>query len=919
MEKSNWHALGQEEVLLKLQTDREKGLEQKEAARRLELVGPNQLIQQKRISPVAIFLSQFKDFMVLVLMAATIISGLLGEYADAITIMAIIIINAILGFVQEFRAEKSMEALKKLIAPEATVKREGETVRVPASQLVPGDIVILDTGDIIPADLRIMEANQLEVEEAALTGESVPVKKRPQEIYSTDTPLGDRRNMGFMGTVITRGKGWGIVVETGMSTEMGQIADYIQRTEEEDTPLQKRLAQLGRWLVLFCLAIVTVVVVTGVLRGEPVYRMFLTGVSLAVAAIPEGLPAIVTIALAVGVQKMVKRQAIVRKLPAVETLGCATVICSDKTGTLTQNEMTVRQIFSSGDFVHVTGEGYEPRGKFVYPEMDKWRKENKYGLELALKIAALCNNADLQKNDTVVRGLFRNKKEDTWKVLGDPTEGALLVAAAKAGIWREHLEKTERRVYEIPFDSERKRMSVVYLTKNGPVVYCKGAPDVILNLCTSVFWQGKAVLLTKELKEEILQANDRMAAQALRVLGFAFRDIPRQLNWEKDENKLEENLTFVALAGMIDPPRPSAKQAVKVCKAAGIKTVMITGDHRNTAEAVAKELGIITSDSQKVLTGPELDRLTDNQLLKEVNQIAVYARVSPKHKLRIVKALKGAGHIVAMTGDGVNDAPAVKEADIGVSMGITGTDVTKEASAMILGNDDFATIVAAVEEGRGIYDNIRKFIRYLLGCNVGEVLTMFVGTLIGLPLPLLPIQILWVNLVTDGLPAMALGVDPTDPDIMQRRPRSPRESIFAHGLARRIAVRGTLICFTTLTVFVAGFYLGGEDLNLARTMAFTALVFSQLFHVFDCRSERYSIFELGFMTNPFLVGAVLCSITMQLSVIYLPFLQPIFKTVSLQVWHWVLIIGLSGGTTLLQGLYRTVKIRRKRRMIALRA
>ncbi|MBZ4652781.1 MAG: ATPase [Peptococcaceae bacterium] len=919
MEKSNWHALGQEEVVLKLQTDREKGLEEKEAARRLELVGPNQLVQQKRISPVAIFLSQFRDFMVLVLIAATVISGLLGEYADAITIMAIVIINAILGFIQEFRAEKSMEALKKLIAPEATVKREGEILRIPASQLVPGDIVILDTGDIIPADLRIMEAHQLEVEEAALTGESVPVKKRPQEIYLADTPLGDRRNMGFMGTVVTRGKGWGIAVETGMSTEMGQIADYIQKAEEEDTPLQKRLAQLGRWLVLFCLAIVAVVVVTGVLRGEPVYRMFLTGVSLAVAAIPEGLPAIVTIALAVGVQKMVKRQAIVRKLPAVETLGCATVICSDKTGTLTQNEMTVRQIFSSGDFVHVTGEGYEPRGKFVYPEMDKWRKENKYGLEMAFKIAALCNNADLQKNDTVVQGLFRNKKQGTWKVLGDPTEGALLVAAAKAGIWRETLEKSERRVYEIPFDSERKRMSVVYLTKNGPLVYCKGAPDVILNLCTSAFWQGKIIPLTKELKEEILRANDRMAAQALRVLGLAFRDIPQKLNWEKDESRLEENLTFVALAGMIDPPRLSAKKAVKLCKTAGIKTVMITGDHKNTAEAVAKELGIIASSQQKVLAGPELDGLSDNQLLKEVNQIAVYARVSPKHKLRIVKALKGAGHIVAMTGDGVNDAPAVKEADIGVSMGITGTDVTKEASAMILGNDDFATIVAAVEEGRAIYDNIRKFIRYLLSCNVGEVLTMFFAALMGLPLPLIPIQILWMNLVTDGLPAMALGVDTSDPDIMTRKPRDPQESIFAHGLTRRILVRGTLITIITLITYIAGFYLGGKNLDLARTMAFSTLVFAQLFYVFDCRSERYSIFELGLFSNPYLVAAVTTSVLMQLAVIYIPFFQPIFKTVSLEAWHWILIIGLSGGTTLLQGLYRTVKIRRKRRIITLRA
>lgn len=900
-----WFMLTKEEVLQKLNIDVKKGLKATEAKRRLQLVGRNELTEKKRISPITMFLNQFKDFMVLVLIAATVISFLLGEHADGITILAIVIINAILGFVQEFRAEKSMEALKQLIAPEATVIREEYPQKVPAAELVPGDIVILDTGDIIPADLRLLETSQMELEESALTGESVPVKKIADKAYSDHVGLGDRKNMAYMGTVITRGKGLGIVVDTGMQTEMGQIAGLIQEVEEEDTPLQKRLASLGKWLVVFCLAIVGVVVVTGILRGEDVYRMFLTGVSLAVAAIPEGLPAIVTIALAVGVQKMIKRRAIIRKLPAVETLGCATVICSDKTGTLTQNEMTVRQVYAGGEFLSVTGEGYAPKGDISYPREKKWLTSNKESLSLLYKISALCNNAILQNQSTAVTGLFRKDKEQ-WQILGDPTEGALLVLAAKVGIWRDNIEKNQQRVFEIPFDSDRKRMSVVYSHKDSFQVLTKGAPDIILKLCDRVLWDGKVVPLSKELEGKIIKANETMGKSALRVLGLAYKETTR-ISYS-DEDDIEKGLIFVGLTGMIDPPRLSAIQAVKVCKNAGIKTVMITGDHRITAEAVAKELNILRK-GDLVLTGNDLDALDEKEFNKKVNQVAVYARVTPKHKLRIVKALKKQGHIVAMTGDGVNDAPAVKEADIGVSMGITGTDVTKEASAMILGDDDFATIVAAVEEGRAIYDNIRKFIRYLLSCNVGEVLTMFVAALMGLPLPLLPIQILWVNLVTDGLPAMALGVDTVDRDIMYRRPRQPKESIFAHGLARRIIVRGTLICFCTLSAFIIGFYLGGRDLVLARTMAFTTLVMSQLFHVFDCRSEKYSIFEIGIFSNKYLVAAVSCSVIMQMSVIYLPFLQGIFKTAPLNASHWLVIVSLSGGITVLQGLYRSFKVK----------
>jgi len=917
MNNRPWHSREKDEILQELQVKENMGLTRQEAQRRLELVGYNQLQERQAISPLTMFINQFKDFMVIVLLVATFISGFLGEYADAITIMAIVIINALLGFVQEYRAEKSMEALKKLIAPEALVIREGKEIKVPARELVPGDIVLLDTGDIIPADLRLLETNQLEVEESALTGESVPVKKIANSVYEEKVNLGDRKNMAYMGTTITRGKGIGVITDTAMETEMGQIAGLIQKVYDEQTPLQKRLEQLGRWLVVFCLLIVGVVVVTGILRGEPIYRMFLVGVSLAVAAIPEGLPAIVTVALAVGVQKMLRRQAIIRKLPAVETLGCATVICSDKTGTLTQNAMTVRKIYISNQFLQVTGEGFDPKGEIIGTgDKQNLSRKNKDSLDTVLRIAALCNNAKLAKDDTIIKGMFRNKKSTPWQIIGDPTEGALLVLAAKAGIWRERVEEKYKRVYEIPFDSERKRMSVIYRENDGLKVYTKGAPDIVLEKCNYIWWEGQILPLTAELKKEILANNDKMAGEALRVLGLAYKQLDSGYRWENDDNQIEENLIFVGLVGMIDPPRPAAIKAVSVCKNAGIKTVMITGDHKITAQAIAQELKIF-ADDDIVLTGNQLDEMSDKELIKIINNVTVYARVSPKHKLRIVKALKTKGHVVAMTGDGVNDAPAVKEADIGIAMGVNGTDVTKESSAMILGDDNFATIVAAIEEGRGIYDNIRKFIRYLLSCNVGEVLTMFFASLLGLPIPLLPIQILWVNLVTDGLPAMALGVDPSDPDIMYRKPRHPRESIFAYGLARRIAVRGTLIGVGTLLVYIVGFYLS-KDLGIARTMAFTTLVFSQLFHVFDCRSEKYSIFERGLFSNRFLVGAVTCSITMHLLVLYLPFFQSIFKTYPLNTVHWLIILAVSGGTTILQGIYRSLKRHYIRKVVYLK-
>ncbi|RNC29474.1 MAG: Calcium-transporting ATPase [Candidatus Dichloromethanomonas elyunquensis] len=909
MQRQIWHILNGGEVCKHLNADPEKGLSDKEVNRRLDEFGQNTLAVKKGVNPVFLFLGQFKDFMVMVLMVATLISGLLGEIADAITILAIILINAILGFIQEFKAEKSMESLRSLAAPEANVLRNGTGMKIPASQLVPGDIVMIEAGDRIPADIRWLKTSNIRVEESALTGESQPVAKINQPLINEYTPIADRKNMSFMGTVAVNGRGIGIVTATGMDTEMGVIAGMIQEVKEEETPLQRRLEQLGKWLVTVSVAVCIVVVITGILQGETFYKMFLAGVSLAVAAIPEGLPAIVTVALAVGVQRMVKRHAVIRKLPAVETLGCATVICSDKTGTLTQNEMTVRRVYCDNQVVTVSGQGYDPKGD--YHGADPFSSD-KGPLKELLKCAALCNNAVLTKKGLRVSGLFRaNKKDSIWGIDGDPTEGALLVAAAKAGVWRESLERKEQRVAEIPFESERKRMSVIYKGKEGFKAYVKGAPDVILGLCAKELTKKGMVDLTPERRKQILFMNDEMASQALRVLALAVKEVERG----DASGEVEKNLVFAGLMGMIDPPRVSAIQAIKVCQAAGIRPVMITGDHKLTAQAVARELGILRGPNQMIITGTELDRMTDEDLNKHVMNISVFARVAPRDKLRIVRAFKKNGQIVAMTGDGVNDAPAVKEADIGVAMGQTGTDVTKEASSMIIVDDNFATIVAAVEEGRGIYDNIRKFIRYLLSCNLGEVLTMFLGTLVGLPLPLLPIQILWVNLVTDGLPAMALGVDGTEPDIMKRSPRSPAESVFARGLGRRIMIRGTMIGIGTLLVFVVGLWYGAGLLT-ARTMAFSTLVFSQLFHVFDCKSERRGIFEVGIFSNLFLVLAVMLSTAMQLSVIYLPFLQNIFKTAPLHTWQWVLILTVSGGPSVIIGFTRLFRntLRRKARL-----
>ncbi|XID96110.1 calcium-translocating P-type ATPase, SERCA-type [Paenibacillaceae bacterium WGS1546] len=903
-----------------LESDGKKGLSREEAEARLEAQGPNELAEKRGESPLKLLLNQFKDFMVLVLVGATVISGLLGEMLDALTIIAIILINGVLGFYQEYRAERSLRALKELSAPHAKVVRGGVTLHIPARDLVAGDIVMLESGDRVPADMRFLECNDLAVDESALTGESVPVAKTPGSIDAEELALGDRKNCGYLGTMVTRGTARGIVTVTGMRTEMGKIADLIQQTEEASTPLQHRLEQLGKILIVVALVLTIVVVLAGILHGQPIYDMFLAGVSLAVAAIPEGLPAIVTIALALGVQRMIKRRAIVRKLPSVETLGCASVICSDKTGTLTQNKMTVTRLWLGGRTVEVTGEGYEPTGAL---------KENGKGVDVKgdaslrrlTQIAALCNNSELAqtageeeaKKRKSGKGEAAAADSADWKIKGDPTEGALLVLAAKTGLLKSTLQSLYERVKEYPFDAERKRMSVLVAHQGGRMICTKGAPDLLVGQCVYVLWGDQVVPFTATLKQKVLAANEAMARDSLRVLGMAYREVKQNDSCE-DAGQAEKGLIFVGLTGMMDPPRKEVKEAIYKCRQAGIKTVMITGDHGTTAEAIAKTLGIIGKDG-RVVTGTELSAMDDEELERVADDVRVYARVSPEHKLRIVQALQRRGHVVAMTGDGVNDAPAVKAADIGIAMGITGTDVTKEASALVLSDDNFSSIVAAVEEGRGIYENIRKFIRYLLASNVGEIMTMFLAMMAGLPLPLVPIQILWVNLVTDGLPAMALGVDQAENDLMQQKPRPAKENIFARRLGWKIVSRGILIGVCTLGAFVLALKEGAghpDQLAHAQTVAFATLVMAQLIHVFDCRSSR-SIFHRRFFENKFLVLAVLSSLLLMLAVLYIEPLQPIFKTVALDWRDWALVIVAAGIPTFAMGIGSVLGSSRRKR------
>ena len=880
---SHWHTFQHEALARELQSHAQTGLSEEEARFRLSQQGLNELPEAPPASPFTLFFAQFSNLIVWVLIGAAILSGLLQEWLDAGAILAIVFLNALLGFVQEYKAERSLAALKRLSVATARVIR-GETLRsIPARELVSGDLVQVEAGDHVPADMRLVYATALRAQEAALTGESAPVDKSAEALPDTTVALGDRRNMLFLGTDVIAGKGSALVVSTGLRTELGRIASLIQQAGGEDTPLQRRLEQLGRQLLYLSLGIVTAVFLLGLLRGEPLVGMFLTAVSLAVAAIPEGLPAIVTVTLALGVTRMVTRHALIRRLPAVETLGSTTVICTDKTGTLTKNEMTVTRLYAGKRVFEVTGEGYAPAGEIreasgVSGEGMGVGKEKPEALDRLLTAAVLCNGATLRE------------EQEGWKIVGDPTEGALLVAAAKQGLVKEPLDAACPALGEIPFDPERKMMTVIRKTEAGVVAYVKGAPDVLLHRCTEYRTDdGQTVPLDEAARRTIFEVNRAFARDALRVLGFAARRL-RDEPSRHEAADIERDLTFLGLVAMKDPLRPEALAAVAACRQAGIRTVMITGDHKETAGAIARELGLL--DGREALSGVELDRLTDAELAERVERFSVYARVSAEHKLRIVRAWKTRGAVVAMTGDGVNDAPAVKEADIGIAMGLTGTDVTKEAASMVVTDDNFASIAAAVEEGRGIYDNIRKSVHYLLSCNTSEVLVMLLATLFGLPLPLLPAQILWINLVTDGLPALALAVDPADPDLMRRPPRRPDRRFLSKERIIVLFVQGLFMALVTIAAFAFCLYGMDRDLERARTLAFTVLVMVQLFHALNCRSDRYSLFTLGWLTNQPLLWATVSSASLQALILLTPWTRDLFKLAPFDPEHWLLALGL---------------------------
>ncbi len=849
-----WHQQEVKAVLAELDVPID-GLRSEEAGNRLAQFGRNELVEKGKRSLTAMILDQFRDFMILILIAAAVVSGFLGEVADTIAILFIVLLNAVIGVVQEYRAEKAMEALKEMAAPAARVLRDGKVTSIAGSEIVPGDLVLLEAGGIVPADMRLIEAAVLKIEEAALTGESVPVEKHTRVLHEAMLPLGDRSNMAFKGTVVTYGRGTGVVVATGMGTELGKIASMLQEEEEVKTPLQRRLAVFGKKIAVAVLFICAFIFGVGLLRGEPLILMFLTAVSLAVAAIPEALPAVITISLALGARKMVEHKALIRKLPAVETLGSVTFICSDKTGTLTLNRMTVEELYVNGKLFksHDPGVGHFDR---------------------LMKALALSNDARPYRHQDVVG------------VSGDPTEIALYRVAKDLGFVKAELEKGHPRVAEIPFDSERKCMTTFHRwPPGGYMAFTKGGVDVMLEKSVNVLKNEKIELLDAD---EISRVNDRMAGEGLRVLGVAARlwnEVPDDLLPEH----VETGLTFLGLVGMMDPPREEVRRAVSLCKSAGIRPVMITGDHPLTALSIARRIGIV-DDGGSVMTCRDLDKLSMDVFEERVEDIRVYARMIPEQKLKIVKALQDRGQCVAMTGDGVNDAPALKRADIGVAMGITGTDVSKEASHMILLDDNFATIVNAIQEGRMIYDNIRKFIKYLLACNAGEVLTLFLAPLLGLPLPLQPIQILWMNLVTDSLPALALAVEPAEGEVMKRPPRDPREGIFAHGLGVFCIWVGLLMAVLCIGVQYRELSAGNEDWE---TMVFTVIVWSQLTTALAVRSEKVSLFQLGLFTNKAMLGAVAAGVALQLAVIYVPFLNPVFDTKPLTAGELALCTALS--------------------------
>ncbi|NUH89859.1 cation-translocating P-type ATPase [Bacillus thuringiensis] len=871
---SNWYSKTKDQTLIDLETNEQHGLTDAIVSERLKQYGSNELAtKQKRTLWQRIF-AQINDVLVYVLIIAALISAFVGEWADASIIALVVVLNAVIGVVQESKAEQALEALKKMATPKAIVKRNGELKEIPSEHVVPGDIVMLDAGRYIPCDLRLIETANLKVEESALTGESVPVDKdaiyHPSMQRDEQVPLGDQKNMAFMSTLVTYGRGVGVAVETGMNSQIGKIATLLHEADDDMTPLQKSLAQVGKYLGFVAVAICIVMFLIGFLQGRDTLEMFMTAISLAVAAIPEGLPAIVSIVLAIGVQRMIKQNVIIRKLPAVEALGSVTIICSDKTGTLTQNKMTVTHFYSDN----------------TYDRLESLNVNND-AQRLLLENMVLCNDAS-----------YNNESQT-----GDPTEIALLVAGTTFNMQKDHLEKIHERVNEVPFDSDRKMMSTVHTYDESYYSMTKGAIDKLLPRCTHIFKNGKIEILTDSDKNQILEAAGAMSQEALRVLSFAFKQYDSN---DVDINHLEKNLIFIGLAGMIDPPRTEVKDSIKECKKAGIRTVMITGDHKDTAFAIAKELGIAEEISE-IMIGTELDNISDTELASKINHLNVFARVSPEHKVKIVKALRAKGNIVSMTGDGVNDAPSLKQADVGVAMGITGTDVAKGAADVVLTDDNFSSIVKAVEEGRNIYRNIKKSILFLLSCNFGEIIALFLAILLGWATPLRPIHILWVNLITDTLPALSLGVDPEDPDVMKEKPRHAKESLFS-GSVPFLIFNGVIIGLLTLIAFIAGakFYTG--DTNLfplfperidddallhAQTMAFVVLSFSQLVHSFNLRSRTKSIFSIGIFTNKYLVFSLLIGVLMQVCIISIPPLANIFGVHALTMRDWGFVLLLS--------------------------
>jgi Ca2+-transporting ATPase len=867
MTLNDFYQLPCEKVAETLKTSIDAGLDDAEVQKRFSESGPNELLSSGGVSPWVLFFSQFKNLLIQILLVATLLSMFMGHAVESIAIAVIVLFAVILSFVQEYRAERAIEALRRMAAPTANVVRSGKERKIPAREVVPGDIILLRAGDKVPADARLVHLFNLQAEEAALTGESLPVEKKTEALAAGNIGLGDRINMVYSGTVISYGRGRAIVTATGMNTEFGKITGMLQAVETAKTPLQKNLDQVGKNLAIAAGIIVVIIVVLGILRGQPFLEMIVFGIALAVAVVPEALPAVVTISLAIGVQRMVKRNALIRRLPTVESLGCTSVICSDKTGTLTKDEMTIRKIFVSGRLYDVEGSGYEPTGGF---SVNGNSEEPSSNLRFFLRAGVLASDAYLIKEDR------------QWDIKGDPTEGALVVAAAKAGLDKTSLDKENPRLNEIPFSSETKRMTTLCDENGRQVSYTKGAAELIINLCTRCRKDDRIEPLEESFRNELLDMSQQMAKQALRVLAVAYKPDAKIDDAEKD-------MVFLGLVGMIDPPRQEAKAAVQLCETAGIKPIMITGDHPLTAEAIARELGILKNG--RVVTGVELDQMDEAQLDRDIEEISVYARVSPAHKLRIVTAFQRHEHIVAMTGDGVNDAPALKKADVGIAMGITGTDVTKEVASMTLTDDNFASIVSAVEEGRHIFGNTKKYLMYLLSANIGEIGLMAGTMLLGMPIPLTAVQILYVNLATDGLPALSLAVDPAEPDLMRRKPRTQRAGIFTRPVTLLMLVGGFWSTLVNISIF-AWAWNSGMAHEEAMTLTFVSLVLIQFFQAYNFRSDRQSVIQKPF-ANKWLNLAVVWELLLLMVVIYLPILHKPFGTFSLTISDWLVAISLS--------------------------